>query len=612
MAEYTQSERVAELKSAFGKKLVLSRFTGSEGMSQLFEFRVEGVSEKEAQLNFDDQLGRDCTVTLRTKGRGDRHFTGTCTEAVRLGRGTEGFEYVLILRPALWLLSKRTNMRVFEEKTIPDIIRAVFADHSYVKPKFKLSESNYPKLEYCVQHRESDLDFVLRLMEAEGISYHFEFGDNSQTVVLCDSNSYEAVPGGSRVYNDDEDHAVVAEEHLYRLSPERRFTTGKATLNDYKFQEPKSKFVADKSVAAEYANSELEHYSFPYHQSLAKETMKGFGEYYAEVRVLAERGEDGRFLATGDCGSFVAGYTMKLEKHPTDSHNFLILGCAHTIEDQDYRSGGGGSRQVYRGEYEFMRVARFVPPLITLKPWIGGPQTGVVVNPEGSKAPNAIHTDEFGRIQVHLHWNRADENKPEGRTMWCRVAQTWAGRDRKFGAFFLPRVGMEVLVDHIDGDPDRPIVTGCVYNKDNMPPYPQPGEQYHTGWKTDFESGPPGHHELVFIDTKEKEKVRAHSGKDLEWTIVNDESRDVGNDRTTYIKVNDTLDVGDTLDITAGQKISLTVGQSNITMTPGKITIDSPEIVITATAKLTTESKLVADHKAGATMTITGAMVLIN
>jgi type VI secretion system secreted protein VgrG len=195
--------------------------------------------------------------------------------------------------------------------------------------------------------------------------------------------------------------------------------------------------------------------------------------------------------------------------------------------------------------------------------------------------------------------------------MWCQVAQTWAGPRKKWGAFFLPRVGMQVLVDHIDGDPDRPIVTGCVYNEENMPPYELEANEYYTGWKTEFEDGSE-HHELVFIDKNSNEKVRAHSGKDLEWTVVRDESRKVGKKRDTDIGTNDTLKVGNVLDITAGDKISLTVGASNITMTPGKITIDSPEIVITATAKLTTESKLVADHKAGATMTIKGAMVLIN
>ena len=210
-----------------------------------------------------------------------------------------------------------------------------------------------------------------------------------------------------------------------------------------------------------------------------------------------------------------------------------------------------------------------------------------------------------------MHWNREPESRPEGQTMWCQVAQTWAGPRKKWGAFFLPRVGMEVLVDHIDGDPDRPIVTGCVYNDENMPPYELEADEYFTGWKTEFENGSE-HHELVFIDKRDKEKVRAHSGKDLEWTVVRDETRDVGRDRKTEIAHNDTLNVGDTLDVTAGQKISLTVGQSNITMTPGKIEIKSIEIEVTAMAKLTTKAGTMADHTAGVTMTIKGGMVLIN
>jgi type VI secretion system secreted protein VgrG len=609
MADYKQSDRIAELKSVYGDKLVLSRFTGSEGMSHLFEFRVEAISQKEAELPFDDQLGQNCTVVLHTRGQGDRFFTGTCTEAQRVGRGADGYHYILVLRPALWLLSRRTNMRVFAEKNVPDIIKAIFADHSYVKFDFKLKET-YPKLEYCVQYRESDLDFVLRLMEAGGISYHFKFGDDLQQVVICDSKNYEPVPGVKRIYADDEQHHFRPEEHIFRLSPERRFTTGKAEVRDYKFQEPGNKFIAQHDGNAPFKPGELEHYSFPYHQHLAKETTVDLGKEYAEVRALAERGEDGRFLMTGDCGSFAPGYTVAISGHPTDSAEYLIVGCAHTIERQDYLTKGG-SQTPYEGEYELIRVARFVPPLITPKPWIGGPQTGVVVNKDGSGEKNDVLTDKYGRIKVHMHWNRKPDSDPEGQTMFCRVAQGWAGTPKKFGEMFIPRVGTEVLVDHIDGDPDRPIIVGSVYNDNNMPPFELEASEYYSGWKTEFESGKENH-QLVFIDKDGKEKIFAHSGKDLETHVVHDETRDIGNDRKTKIGNDDTLDVGNILDITAGTKISLTVGSSNITMTSDSIKITSTNVTVSATAKLVTESSGTAKHTGAVTLTIEGAMVKIN
>jgi type VI secretion system secreted protein VgrG len=508
----------------------------------------------------------------------------------------------------MWLMSKRINSRVFHNKDDIEIIKAMLAEHS-ITPDDK-TQGPYAKLEYCVQHNESDLDFVLRLMEAAGISYHFAFGDGQQTLVLCDSESaYEDTPGGSRHYYDDEAYVGRDDEHFYRWIPERRFTGNKATITDYKLQAPgddnKGEFEGDAGFTPK-----LEDYRHPFLQAMGEHTESGIGRKYAEVLVQAERGTDGRFLAWGDCGSLVPGTKVSLKNHQTDEGDYLVVGCAHTIEAQPYKSGGA-SATPYHGEYELMKLGRFVPPLVTPKPWIGGPQTGIVVNKGGSKAINDVHTDKYGRILVHMHWNREKDSDPLGQTMWCRVAQTWAGPSKKWGAIFIPRVGMEVLVDHIDGDPDRPIVTGCVYNDKNMPPYELEADKYYTGWKTEFESKAE-HHELVFIDKDGQEKVRAHSGKDLEWTVVNDESREVGNDRKTKIGTNDTLNVGDTLDITAGTKISLTVGASNIEMTGTAIKITSPNITVTATAKLSTSAGTVAEHTAGMSLTIKGGTVLIN
>ena len=608
-SEYGQDNRIAEVKTKIGG-LFLTRFTGSEGMSNLFEFRVEAVA-KENNLNekFDQQLGQKITVTLHTRGHGDRYFTGICTEAQRLRQDTEGTKYAFVLRPSLWLLSQRINSRVFHEEEDIKIIQAILRDHSITALDW--TSGKPAKLEYCVQHNESDLDFVLRLMEAAGISYHFRFGDDEDTLILCNSANYEPVPGGSRHFYDGEvSYRARDHEHFYNWVPERRFTGNKVTFTDYNFQKPKETNEGFKKGEAKF-QPQLEDYWHGHWQHRGVHTDADAGEHYATVMMLGERGTDGRFIAWGDCGSLVPGNTVKLLDHPTEKGEFLVLGCAHTIDAQAYGSGAGSATIPYHGEYELMQLARFVPPSITPKPWIGGPQTGIVVNKDGSTDINDVHTDKYGRIKVHMHWNREKDSDALGQTMWCQVAQTWAGITDQVGAIFIPRVGMQVLVDHIDGDPDRPIVVGCVYNADNMPLYALETNKYYTGWKTQFEDKSENH-EFVFIDKNGEQKIRAHSGKDLEWTVKENESRKVGKKRDTTIGTNDTLDVGNVLDITAGDKISLTVGQSNITMTPGKITIKSIEIEVTAMAKLTTKAGTMADHSAGVTMTIKGGMVLIN
>ena len=610
-SEYGQSERIAEVKHKLGdNKLFLRRFTGSEGMSHLFEFRVEGVSD-DPMLDFDKQLGKNVTVVLHTNGQGDRFFTGTCTEAQRFGRSIQGYEYALILRPGLWLASKRFTSRVFHNMKVPDILNEVLGEYGSTFTVTDKTQGDHPELEYCVQHRESDLDFALRLMEGAGISYHFKFGDDSQTLVLCDSESaYEAVPGGSRDYYEAEDFRLTRTEHLNRMMPERRFTGNKAVLTDYKLQKPNENNKGENEGDAKF-DPKLEDYHHPYHQHLGKNTESSYGKTYAEVRVLAERGNDGRYLAAGDSGSLTPGYKVTLKNHPNFDGDYLVVGCAHTIDVQDYRTGGTGGDLPYRGEYELMKLARFVPAIVTPKPIVGGPQTGVVVGDNTKGSDNEIYTDEYGRIRVHMHWNREDPGDAKGQTMWVRVAGVWTGQSKPWGSIFIPRVGTEVLVDFLDGDPDRPIVIGTVYNDKNKPPYDLPDKPFESGWKSNFENDS-GYNEIVFVDTDGDEKIRVYTDMDLDTTVKNNEKRVVHVDREVEIKNNDTKLVGNKLDVTAINKITFTVGTSVITMEPQQITIESTTIEIKATAMLKTDSKGLATHTSSGPMTIKGAIVTIN
>ena len=592
-----QDTRIAKLSTPLGQDvLAITRFDGTEGLSEMFEFRIEAVSDEE-NIDFDRALGLNATLSFNTYDIGKRYFDGILTEAQWLGVRNTDYVYRVVLRPWLWLLGHKTDSRIFSNMTAPDIIAQVFSAHGFAKFTNRLSKS-YRTLEYCVQFRESDLAFVSRLMEQEGIGFYFKHEDGEHTLVLSDTNtSYDPIPESSRKFIPLSAGEQRHEEHIYHWVPERRFASGKVMLNDYDFKKPTANMKVNKQGQAAYANSKLEIYDYP-----GKYYETSDGEKYAEMRLNAEQALDGRVICSGDAVSCYPGGLMSLEEHPNGAQNreYLILRSAHTFVSEAFRSGSVmHSDNTYQGNYELLPSDKpFTALQTTEKPRIFGPQTARVVG------DGEIDVDEDGRILVEFHWDRDDQKSRR-----CRLAQVWAGKE--WGGIFIPRVGMEAVVNFLDGDPDRPLVIGTVYNSDNKPPYPLPSDKTINGWKSNSSEGGGGYNEFIFEDRKGQEKVRFHAEKDLEGKVKNDETREVDHDRDTTIGNNDTLDVGKILDVTAGQKIVMKVGASKITMTTTDITIESMNIKIKATAMLNTEGTIV-EHKAHGIMTIKGALVLIN
>lgn len=592
-----QDTRIAKLTTPLGKDVLsTARFDGTEGVSELFEFRVEAVS-KDENIDFDKALGLNATLSLKSYDFDKRYFDGIMTEAQWVGvRGTD-YVYRVVLRPWLWLLGHQTDSRIFANMTAPDIISEVFSAHGFAKFSDRLTKS-YRSLEYCVQFRESDLAFVSRLMEQEGISYYFKHEDGAHTLVLSDSNSsYDPIEGSNRDFIPVSGTEQRDNERIYHWIPERRFTSGKMVLNEYDYKKPPANMKVEKQGSSSYANSKLEIYDYPgnYYET-------GDGNAYAEARLNAEQALDNRILSSGDAVHCYPGGLMTLEKHPNDSQNreYLILRSTHTFVSESFRSGSVmHADDTYQGNYELLPSDKpFAVPQTTVKPRIYGPQTARVVG------DGEIDVDEDGRIMVEFHWDRDDQKSRR-----CRLAQVWAGKE--WGGIFIPRVGMEAVVNFLDGDPDRPLVVGTLYNADNKPPYSLPGDKTIAGWKSESSEGGGGYNEFIFDDKKGQELVRFHAEKDLEGKVKNDETREVDHDRDTTIGNNDTLDVSKVLDITAGQKIVMKVGMSKITMTTTKIKIEAMDIEIKATMNLTTKG-MFATHKADAIMTIKGGMVLIN
>jgi type VI secretion system secreted protein VgrG len=603
-SDLTQDTRIGSLRTPLGKDVLdLVRFEGREGLSELFEWSIEAISERE-NIDFDAALGRACSVTLKIHGV-ERAFNGILVEAQWLGFRGAHCAYRLVLRPWLWLLSRTSDCRIFSDKTAPDIIKEVFTDRGFSDFELKLTQS-YPTLEYCVQYRETDLAFVSRLMEQHGIYYFFRHSSDKHMLLLADSrSSHEPIAGRDSVpYIRLAGEDRRQEEHLYEWAVDRRFCTGKVELNDYDYKKPNADLLSDASASARYERSSMELYDYP-----GKYREKSDGERYAKVCLEAEQALDGRRHAGGDAASLFPGGLVRLVKHPTAAENqqYLVVRSVHIFETEEYRtrSKASGERygDRYHGNYEFLRSDQpFRSPIMTPKPLIHGIQTAKVVGKSGEE----IDVDELGRILVRFFWDRKKKQSCR-----LRVGQIWAGR--KWGGQVIPRIGMEVIVEFLEGDPDRPLITGAVYNEDYKLPYDLPANKTKAGVKSDSSKGGGGYNEFMFEDHKGKEQIGLHAEKDYKMVVLDTEVCEIGERFTPHLgpaSRDTTLKLGDDhLTVSSGSqqiKIALhqktfidgaqatnvigpvstesdsimlfRVGASSIIMTPASITLESPSI----------------------------------
>ena len=566
--ELQQDRRVASLMTPLGKdKLVLSRFEGSEGLSELFEFRVECLSI-EQNIDFDSILGASCTVKMTFYDGPDRYFDGIAVEAQTLGMRQDLYVYRIVLRPSVWLMTRTSNCRIWHETTALDIIKDVLSgDGIDYRPA---TTRSYPSLEYCVQYRETDFAFVSRLMEQHGIYYFFEHSQGSHTMVLADAaSSHKPVPGYASIrFTPTLTAGHIREQTLNNWSAERRFRTGKIELRDYNFKQPNSNMTGDATGHESYAKSQMEFYDYP-----GKYDDQGVGQTYAEVRLDAEQAFDHRRFATGQAANLFPGGLVSVQEHPIPDENrqYLLVRCSHYLVTEAYRSAGSiavRDERPYHGDYEMQPSDRvFRAPIVTPKPTVYGPQTARVVARPG-KDGEEIDVDEegYGRVMVHFFWDRDDK-----KSCWIRVAQMWAGP--QWGGQFIPRIGMEVVVDFLEGDPDRPLIVGAVYNGVNAYPYSLPSNKTQSGIKSDSSKGHGGYNEFMFEDKKDGEKIRMHAQKDHEVTILNLETTEIGekytdggDSRTTTL-----INGGDNFTIDKGpQTTSLKNGSQTVTIQNGQ------------------------------------------
>jgi type VI secretion system secreted protein VgrG len=499
----------------------LTRLEGTDSINELFEYRVSAVSEEKI-VDFDDLIGTDMTIRLEGRDNAIYFYNGIVTDANWGGAKDGLYTYQFILRPWMWLASQRRNQRIFHKKSAPDIIVDVLS--AYATDYNKELTGTYPVLEYTVQYGETDLSFVCRLMERYGINFSFHHEAGKHLLVLSDAN--ENCPQISSKEFIPTSKGYDTEEHFHTFAAKRQLATGAIKVQGYNFTKPTGLMDNVQSSMTGHTHGDIESYDYT-----DRHVDSAGARAEAEIRLKQERVRDERFRGEGDVGELKSGYRMKLtgEQHPAKldrDTEYLCVRAMHLFVGESFNSGGGsGEAASYNGTFEFLHIETpCVPERKTYDMRMPGPQTAHVVGAKGDE----IDVDEHGRILVNFHWDM------EGiRSMRCRVAQMWAGNG--WGTIYTPRIGMEVVVDFIEGDPDKPIVVGCVYNGDNKPPFALPAEKNVSGIKSDSTKGGGGFNEYSFDDTTGEQLIAQHAQKDMLTKVLNDETREVDHDRTTTI-----------------------------------------------------------------------------
>lgn len=535
--------------------LRFARMTGHDAISHCFDFRLV-LKSTNLDIASADVLGTG--VTLRAGIDTDlRYFHGLVDQFRFLGLQDGWGSYELRLRPALWLLSKTTDNRIFQAKSVVDIIEEVLAEQSGLVFENRLNGTYVPR-DYCVQYGESDLDFVQRLMEHEGIYYFHEFEDGAHKLVLVDDiSTLEPAPDWSEVrFEPDIAQSVDDPQYITEWHRTDSVVPGSFVHTDYDFTKPSADLMAVDELPVGHAEDDKEQYAYP---GTYKEHQ--IGKDLATVRLQEGLSPAQRVVAVSTVRLPASGHRFALTEYPRESENaeFCILRAEYDLKSVDYEAsrnqeGGYGFQATYLlmpGDIQYRPVRK------TPKSVMRGPQTAVVVGPAGEE----IHTDEYSRVKVQFHWDRLGADD-ENSSCWVRVSSVWAGSG--WGFIQIPRIGQEVIVDFLEGDPDQPIITGRVYNAEQMPPYALPDNKTQSGWKSNSSLGGGGWNEMRFEDKKGSEEVYFQAEKDHNELVKNNETRSIGNDWVEDVGHDATQSVGNNRSESVGVDKDTTVGNNRV------------------------------------------------
>jgi type VI secretion system secreted protein VgrG len=571
----TDDNRPIKLTTPFGGDVLLfSQLSGSERLSQPFQFELSLLSEN-GDLDGNKILGCPVAVTFPTdSGNGERVFHGLVSDFTQLSYGVRHHEYQVTLRPWFWFLSRTADCRVYQNMTVQEIFDSLAREHGFSDFRFALKGS-YKKLAYCVQYRETAFNFLSRLLEQEGIYFFFEHTEQKHTMVLVDdSASHKEIAGYAKVpyYPPSLPQTRRVRDHLTSWTHVRTVQPGSYATTDYDFKKPATSLLKSHAIKRQHAAASFEIFDYPAELPAKRDDDGAALEDSAEsariARIRIEELQSGHLVAhgQGNATGLAAGAQFELTDFPRTDLNvkYIVVAASYSLASNAYETGASGDAQFHVAVEAIDARTQFRPPRVTPKPVVQGAQTATVVGKSGEE----IDTDEYGRVKVQFHWDRKG-SKDDKSSCRVRVAQVWAGQ--QWGAIHIPRIGQEVIVSFLEGDPDRPIITGRVYNGMQKPPYGLPANATQSGIKSRSSKGgnDKTFNEIRFEDKKGSEELVLHAEKDFKVDVENDATWRVGLDEDSPAKNEKgqaKMLIGKTLHVDVGDMITFETGDSKIVM----------------------------------------------
>jgi len=535
--QFTQLTRLAQVSSPLGPDvLILKNMSGGDELGRLFEYELQ-LTSKDDSIDLNQLLGKPVSLSLQLGGGSSRYFHGVvsrCSQNVDTGQFAR---YQVTLRPWLWLLTRTTDCRIFQHLSIPQIIKQVFRDLGFSDFEDALTRP-YREWEYCVQYRESSFDFVSRLMEQEGIYYFFRHEKDRHVLVMADAyGAHHPAPGYDSVpfYPPDGQHRERDHISDWRLA--QAVQPGSIELNDYDFQRPGARIDVRSAMPRPHTAGDYPLYDYP-----GTYVQSEDGEHYARTRIEAIQSQHERVELSGNARGLGSGHLFSMSGFSRQDQNreYLIVSTRYLISQESLETGSASTDVQFESALSCIAAQQSFRPLpITPRPIVKGPQTAMVVGPSGEE----IWTDQFGRVKVHFYWDRHDQSN-ENSSCWIRVSQAWAGKN--WGSMQIPRIGQEVIVSFLEGDPDRPIITGRVYNAEQTVPYDLPANATQSGMKSRSSKGgtPANYNEIRMEDKKGAEQLYIHAERNQDIVVEVDESHSVGHDRNKSVGHNETVTIG--------------------------------------------------------------------
>ncbi|MFM5184386.1 type VI secretion system tip protein VgrG [Aeromonas veronii] len=543
MAQSTGLQFTVKVGALADNTFAVASFKLDEGLNRPFNLHLE-VASQQPDIDFGAVLDQPCELMVWYNGELQRRVCGVVSEFAQGDSGFRRTRYSLEVKPALWRLGLRQNSRIFQAQKPDEILSILLQEHGITDYAFAL-KNEHAQREYCVQYCETDLDFLNRLAAEEGLFYFHEFETGKHRIVFADDAA--ALTAGLELFFNLGNRSLEQGPYVRQFHYREAVRPSDVELKDYSFKSPAYGLSQKKMGSGlEHQRDTYQHFDYP-----GRYKQDPSGKAFAQHRLDALRNDAVAGGGKSNSAALLPGQFFSLTEHPKGSLNtdWQIVHIRHTGEQpQALEEEGGSGPTVYHNEFGVVKAsttwrARIGSPEAPHKPMVDGLQIAIVVGPEGEE----IYCDEHGRVKLQFPWDRYGSSNDQS-SCWVRVSQGWAGG--QYGMMAIPRVGHEVIVSFLEGDPDQPIVTGRTFHATNRPPYELPANKTRTVLRTETHQGE-GFNELRFEDQAGQEEIYIHGQKDLNvliqndaaWHIKHDEHRDIDNERVTRIKANDHLTV---------------------------------------------------------------------